>query len=203
LAFASEVLTNPPLLFCDEPTSGLDSFMAMSVVESMRSLAKQGKTIICTIHQPSSEVFELFDKLCLLAEGRLAYIGALTQAAEFFESQGFRVPYNYNPADFYIKNLAVPPANKEISLKRVNLICDGFENSELKRDVVERIDSLSNGHTTLSQEIINFDKELEYRAGFMTQMYWLVWRNCISEFRNPNALRIQMVQSIVSVYFIN
>lgn len=85
LAFASEVLTNPLVLFCDEPTSGLDSFMAVSVVECMKNLAKKGKTIICTIHQPSSEIFELFDKLCLLAEGRLAYIGSLSSAYNFFE----------------------------------------------------------------------------------------------------------------------
>ena len=61
LAFASEILTNPPLLFCDEPTSGLDSFMAQSLVESMKLLSSSGKTVICTIHQPSSQVFELFD----------------------------------------------------------------------------------------------------------------------------------------------
>ena len=71
-------------MFCDEPTSGLDSFMAMSIVECMRALADQGKTIICTIHQPSSEIFEKFDRLCLLAEGRLAYIGSLTEAKEYF-----------------------------------------------------------------------------------------------------------------------
>ncbi len=63
LAFASEIITNPGLLFCDEPTSGLDSFMAMSIVDSMKSLAQSGKTIICTIHQPSSEIFEKFDRL--------------------------------------------------------------------------------------------------------------------------------------------
>ena len=56
-----QVLTNPPLLFCDEPTSGLDSFMAQSIVDSMSVLAKQGKTIISTIHQPSSQIFEKFD----------------------------------------------------------------------------------------------------------------------------------------------
>jgi ABC-type multidrug transport system ATPase subunit len=60
--------------------------MAYSVVDSMRSLAKQGKTIICTIHQPSSEIFEMFDKLSLLAEGKLAFIGTLNAAYEFFES---------------------------------------------------------------------------------------------------------------------
>ncbi len=72
------------MLFCDEPTSGLDSFMAMSVVECMQKLAQQGKTIICTIHQPSSEIFEKFDRLCLLAEGRLSFIGNLNEAPKFF-----------------------------------------------------------------------------------------------------------------------
>ncbi len=84
LAFASEIITNPGLLFCDEPTSGLDSFMAMSIVDCMKSLASQGKTIICTIHQPSSELFQKFDSLYLMAEGRLAYSGALEKAYDFF-----------------------------------------------------------------------------------------------------------------------
>ncbi len=95
LAFACEVLTNPPILFCDEPTSGLDSFMAISVVESMKNLAKKGKTIICTIHQPSSEIFEMFDKLCLLAEGRLAFIGSLPNAYNFFKRFIIIIIYYY------------------------------------------------------------------------------------------------------------
>lgn len=86
LAFASEIITNPSILFCDEPTSGLDSFMAMSVMEAMKNLANQGKCIICTIHQPSSDIFQEFDKLCLLAEGRLAYFGSLSGATDFFKS---------------------------------------------------------------------------------------------------------------------
>jgi ABC-type multidrug transport system ATPase subunit len=58
--------------------------MAMTIVESMKHLAQQGKTIICTIHQPSSEIFECFDTLYLMAEGRLAYSGSLENAADFF-----------------------------------------------------------------------------------------------------------------------
>jgi len=58
--------------------------MALSIVECMKQLARQGKNIICTIHQPSSEVFEKFDRLCLLAEGRLAYIGNLNEGPKFF-----------------------------------------------------------------------------------------------------------------------
>ena len=58
--------------------------MALSVVESMKTLASSGKTIICTIHQPSSEIFNKFDRLCLLAEGRLAFLGDLKNALQFF-----------------------------------------------------------------------------------------------------------------------
>ena len=85
LAFASEVLTNPALLFCDEPTSGLDSVMAASVVEVMRNLASQGRTIVCTIHQPSSQIVNMFDKVLLMAEGRTAYLGDVPGANSFFE----------------------------------------------------------------------------------------------------------------------
>ena len=62
LAFASEILDNPSLLFCDEPTSGLDSFMAESIVDAMFDLAvKSCKTVVSTIHQPSSQIFEKFN----------------------------------------------------------------------------------------------------------------------------------------------
>ena len=119
LSFASEIITNPSILFCDEPTSGLDSFMAMAIVESMKDLAKTGKTIICTIHQPSSEIFEMFDKICFISEGRLAFIGDQARAVEFFEVQGFKCPEKYNPADYYIKNLSVTPYDKDESKKRI------------------------------------------------------------------------------------
>jgi ATP-binding cassette, subfamily G (WHITE), eye pigment precursor transporter len=84
LAFASEIITDPNVLFCDEPTSGLDSFMALSIVEAMRSLANQGKTIICTIHQPSTDTFKKFDHLYLMAEGNLAYSGSISNVVDFF-----------------------------------------------------------------------------------------------------------------------
>ena len=60
--FNIKILTDPPLLFCDEPTSGLDSYMAKSIVYYLKKMAQNGKTIVCTIHQPSSETFAIFDK---------------------------------------------------------------------------------------------------------------------------------------------
>lgn len=85
LSFASETLTDPHLLLCDEPTSGLDSFMALNVLQVLKKLAAKGKTIIITIHQPSSELFSMFDKILLIAEGRSAFLGTPNQATEFFD----------------------------------------------------------------------------------------------------------------------
>lgn len=79
-----QVLTNPPLMFCDEPTSGLDSFMAQNVVAVMKNMAERGKTIISTIHQPSSEVYAMFDRVLLMAEGRVAFLGEVDAAYQFF-----------------------------------------------------------------------------------------------------------------------
>lgn len=71
-----EILTRPKLLFLDEPTSGLDSAASYFVMRRIVDLAQQnGMTIIASIHQPSSEVFELFPNLCLLSSGRTIYFG--------------------------------------------------------------------------------------------------------------------------------
>ena len=63
LSVIFQIITNPQILFVDEPTSGLDSFMAESVITALQKIANEGKTILATIHQPSSEVFQLFDRL--------------------------------------------------------------------------------------------------------------------------------------------
>jgi ABC-type multidrug transport system ATPase subunit len=68
-----ELITDPSIILLDEPTSGLDSFKALSIVKILRDQAKKGKTIIATIHQPSSEAFQIFDRLILMADGLIVY----------------------------------------------------------------------------------------------------------------------------------
>ena len=76
LSIALEILTRPRLLFLDEPTSGLDSASAFFVIQTLKQIALDGnKTIISSIHQPSSEVFALIDDLCLLSGGEAVYTG--------------------------------------------------------------------------------------------------------------------------------
>ena len=80
-----EILTRPRLLFLDEPTSGLDSAASYYVMSRIASLDQRDgiqRTIIASIHQPSSEVFQLFDNLCLLSSGRTVYFGPACSASE-------------------------------------------------------------------------------------------------------------------------
>lgn len=82
LGIALEILTRPHLLFLDEPTTGLDSASAFFVVEALKNVACVGRTIIAAVHQPSSEVFTLFDDLFLLSGGETVYFGEAKSAAK-------------------------------------------------------------------------------------------------------------------------
>ncbi|KAJ4714475.1 ABC transporter G family member 11-like [Melia azedarach] len=101
-----EILTRPKLLFLDEPTSGLDSAASYHVMNRIVKLARQdGRTVIASIHQPSSEVFELFPNLCLLSSGRTVYFGPVSTAEQFFASSGFPCPSLRNPSDHYLRTI--------------------------------------------------------------------------------------------------
>uniref|UniRef100_A0A453CG71 ABC transporter domain-containing protein n=1 Tax=Aegilops tauschii subsp. strangulata TaxID=200361 RepID=A0A453CG71_AEGTS len=103
VSIALELLMRPRLLFLDEPTSGLDSSSAFFVTQTLRGLARDGRTVIASIHQPSSEVFELFDMLFLLSGGKNVYFGQAAQACEFFAEVGFPCPPLRNPSDHFLR----------------------------------------------------------------------------------------------------
>ncbi|XP_061342942.1 ABC transporter G family member 11-like [Gastrolobium bilobum] len=103
VSIALEILMRPRLLFLDEPTSGLDSASAFFVTQTLRALARDGRTVIASIHQPSSEVFELFDQLYLLSGGKTVYFGQASEAYEFFAQAGFPCPALRNPSDHFLR----------------------------------------------------------------------------------------------------
>ncbi|XP_017009241.2 protein white [Drosophila takahashii] len=190
LAFASEALTDPPLLICDEPTSGLDSFTAHSVVQVLKKLSQKGKTVILTIHQPSSELFELFDKILLMAEGRVAFLGTPSEAVDFFSYVGAQCPTNYNPADFYVQVLAVVPGREIESRDRIAKICDNFAISKVARDMEQLLATK------------NLDKPLEqpengytYKATWFMQFRAVLWRSWLSVLKEPLLVKVRLIQT--------
>ncbi|XP_064099216.1 protein scarlet-like isoform X1 [Macrobrachium nipponense] len=223
LAFATEILTDPPLLFCDEPTTGLDSYNARKLVRMMKEMAARGKTILCTIHQPSTEVYMMFDKLLLLAEGRLAYMGSSSGALEFLDGLGHKCPSTFNPADFFIHTLAVQPGHELRSRERIKRICDNFAVSAYAKDIdliIQYQDNMSIQYTdsgkpmpyngafgfasssTSTESIVNIVKNVPQLPNWWIQLYWLTWRSMLDSYRNPDVHGIRILQKILMAILI-
>lgn len=108
-----ELVTSPALIFLDEPTSGLDAAAAFHCMRVVQRLTQGCRTVVAVIHQPSSEVFDLFDQLCLLSTGVLVYFGPAKQALGLFEQAGLPCPLHRNEADHFLHSI-----NKDFEVRR-------------------------------------------------------------------------------------
>ncbi|KAF6168999.1 hypothetical protein GIB67_038496 [Kingdonia uniflora] len=103
VSIGQEMLVNPSLLLLDEPTSGLDSTTAQRIVATLRVLARGGRSVVTTIHQPSSRLYRMFDKVVVLSEGFPIYSGSASRVLDYFKSIGFEPCEDaVNPADYLL-----------------------------------------------------------------------------------------------------
>ncbi|XP_063945340.1 ABC transporter G family member 11 [Daucus carota subsp. sativus] len=149
VSIAIEILMRPRLLFLDEPTSGLDSASAFFVTQTLRSLSRDGRTVIASIHQPSSEVFELFDRLYLLSSGKTIYFGQASEAYEFFAQAGFPCPALRNPSDHFLRCINSDFDKVKASLKgSMKLRFEGTDDPLDKTTTAEAIRTLTEFYRT-------------------------------------------------------
>lgn len=102
LTLATCMLTDPTICLIDEVTTGLDTFTARHCVETLHDLARTGRTIILSIHQPRYDVFQLLDDIILLSRGSLVFAGSCKSMINHFSKLSFVCPTLTNPADFIL-----------------------------------------------------------------------------------------------------
>lgn len=205
LAVASECLTKPPLIFCDEPTSGLDSYMALSVVETLKKLAARGHTIVATIHQPASDVFEMFSHLHLLAAptgafkkgGRTFFYGARENTPAFFDSIGFPLPIHYNPADYFIRVLGNMGVNDPEQLDRLCTEWDDRpENMEIKISI-KAAGSVMRANFVGNKWATSWQGESRFKVSYFAQFVQNYRRSRTAIARDPLLTKARMGQTIM------
>mmetsp|Transcript_17713 Transcript_17713/g.49042 ORF Transcript_17713/g.49042 Transcript_17713/m.49042 type:complete len:693 (+) Transcript_17713:48-2126(+) len=124
-----ELVSNPRMLFLDEPLSGLDAFNAYNVVRTLKLLAASGVPVMMTIHQPSSEIFDLLDDVLVLHEGEVCFHGPTSLLTEHFKTQGLLCPANYNPSDYVMFTMG------RLSRDACRKVKDGWLGSQLAQDL--------------------------------------------------------------------
>ncbi|CAJ0598144.1 unnamed protein product [Cylicocyclus nassatus] len=192
LSFACEILTNPPILFCDEPTSGLDSCMALQVVAALKVLACDGKTVISTIHQPSSQVYEMADRLVLMAQGQVAYQGNAADVEGFLSLCSYNRPMYTSISDHFMKVLSRGENEAEADYnKKIENIIEAFETS----DIAKHVHYVTHVHMTSSGRAVKYDSGRKgYASPWLVQTWWLFMRSTHCIVRNPIVLRTRLVQ---------
>ncbi|CAF1862730.1 hypothetical protein Bca4012_033286 [Brassica carinata] len=195
LTIAVELVANPSIVFMDEPTSGLDARAAAIVMRTVRNIVNTGRTIVCTIHQPSIDIFESFDELLFMKRGgELIYAGPLGQRScdliKYFECiEGVKkIKAGHNPAAWM---LDVTSSTEE---QRLGLdFAEIYKNSNLCRRNKELVEGLSKPS--------NISKKLEfptrYSQSFYSQFVACLWKQNLSYWRNPQYTAVRFFYTVV------
>ncbi|EFA77807.1 hypothetical protein PPL_09305 [Heterostelium album PN500] len=196
VSIGCQMLTDPSVLFLDEPTTGLDSFTAYQVTQTMVSIARQNRTVICTIHQPRSDIFKLFDQVMLLSKGQLVYIGSTSSMIEHFSRLNFKCPKMENPADYFNYRSVTLEQN---SVDRLRVLVAGFQESEENQLMLNTIaESVTNsGGKSRSIKEVKLSSQLRASTPFYYSIPALTSRSYLNHLRDVPAA-ITRISQIVS-----
>ena len=193
LSLATAVIKDPALLFLDEPTSGLDAAAAVSIMRFIKELATdRNMCVFSTIHQPSGDVYETFDQLMLLSDGRVAYAGVASRTITYFASVGHPTPEHSNPADFFL-NLV----NREFTdPEAVDLLLDKWTTMKSEFGSSSDLEALD---TTIAE--VDASAGGVFRTGFIKQTATLLRRQSLLISRDPTLYLGRMVMFLLSNAF--
>ena len=189
LTIAVELVANPSVIFMDEPTSGLDARAAAIVMRTVRNTVNTGRTVVCTIHQPSIDIFEAFDELILLKSGgEVIYVGSLGRFSSDLISYFSDIPGvpsitdGYNPATWMLE-ISTPAMEKRLGIDFAKY----FKDSIMYKRNKDVIKDLSNPKPRSKD--LNFPTQ--YSQSSIEQFCACLWKQNITYWRSPyyNAVR--------------
>ncbi|KAG8045866.1 hypothetical protein GUJ93_ZPchr0008g13536 [Zizania palustris] len=195
LTIAVELVANPSIVFMDEPTSGLDARSAAIVMRTVRNIVNTGRTIVCTIHQPSIDIFESFDELLFMKRGgQLIYAGPLgsksRKLVEFFEAiPGVpKIRDGYNPAAWML----------EVTSTQMEQIlgvdfAEYYRQSELFEQNREMVEILSRPN----RESKKLTFATKYAQPFCAQYVACLWKQNLSYWRNPQYTAVRFFYTVI------
>lgn len=189
VTIAVQILTEPRVLLLDEPLSGLDAFTALSIVDVLRGLAHEGRTLVVTIHQPRSDLFTNFGNVILLARGgHPVYAGPAGDMLPHFAAQGYECPRHINPADFALDLITVDlqhEAREAASRAKVRKLIESW-NSDMFR--AARVGSIAT-----PAELGSLARE---PSSFMSAYSILIRRMARNMFRQPDIMIARVMQVV-------
>ncbi|XP_010529759.1 PREDICTED: ABC transporter G family member 37 isoform X2 [Tarenaya hassleriana] len=198
LTIAVELVANPSVIFMDEPTTGLDARAAAIVMRAVKNVADTGRTIVCTIHQPSIDIFEAFDELVLLKRGgRMIYTGSLGQHScrviEYFESiPGVpKIRDNYNPATWML-DVTSQSSELQLTLDFAKI----YRESDLYKRNLEAVRELSEPEP--SSRDLRFERT--FAQNWWGQFKSCLWKMSLSYWRSPSYNLMRILHTLISSF---
>ncbi|KAJ4962003.1 hypothetical protein NE237_021913 [Protea cynaroides] len=199
LSVACELIASPSVIFADEPTTGLDAFQAERVMETLRLLAEDGHTVICSIHQPRGSVYTKFDDIVLLTEGALVYAGpAHGEPLAYFSKFGYQCPELVNPAEFLADLISVDYTSSDTvysSQKRIDGLVEAFSQKTstiLYATPITRSEGFKNT-TRLSRKSV-----VKRKVGWWRQFWLLLKRAWMQASRDGPTNKVRARMSVAS-----
>jgi ATP-binding cassette, subfamily G (WHITE), member 1 len=179
LSIAQEIVDDPKIIFLDECTTGLDSVSSMQCINLLRKLADNGHTVICTIHQPSSRMLELFDNLYAIERGQCIYQGSFKSLVPFMRDCGVECPTNYNPAEYLLEicdNDDKKRHFKAMVCHKMNEICDKQINKTFVKDqTYYSLDCSFKLWTLFEREVLMTKRNWKFvRNRLLTNFYYAI-----------------------------
>ncbi|KNC55519.1 uncharacterized protein AMSG_01784 [Thecamonas trahens ATCC 50062] len=167
---AVELLNNPAVLLLDEPTSGLDAATALLLIKLLQRLAvSRSQAVITTIHQPSSQIWALFDYVLVLDKGHTAYFGPAADMIDTFSTIGITFPHHYNPADFVLEVVSHATDEARTKVRALGQSCIPHASIDMR---LAAIDTGRSG----SSSPRNRSSSDQYEASWLRQMWLLAKR---------------------------